>query len=86
MRAKELFLMEREYVFNYSSCINEEDEHFDLDEGYTVMYKEDFSGAGQNYQLQIIDCNGEFINDPFLVLEITEKVQNHIYKPQNANN
>jgi hypothetical protein len=83
MRTKELFLMEREYLFNYSSCINEEE---DLDEGYTIMYKEDFSGAGQNYSLEIMDCNGEFINDPFLVLEITEKIKNHIYKPQNTNN
>ena len=62
MKSKELFLLEREYLFNYG-------------EDYSVLYKEDFSGAGQASVIEITNDEGELDNNPIIMLEIMNKIQ-----------
>jgi hypothetical protein len=84
-KENKLFLMERQFIFNYAPILSEEDELWDIDGGYTVIYNEDFSGSGQSPTIDITDNQGEDVNNPILVLEIQNVVNEYIYKPKNLN-
>jgi hypothetical protein len=85
MTKKKLFLMERQFVFNYAEELSEEDELFDIQNGYTVIFNQDFSGIDDK-TISIWDNDGNEVNNPILINEIENKVMDYIYKPQNVNN
>ena len=84
MKSKQLFLMERQFVFNYAEELSKEDELFDIQNGYTVIFNQDFSGIDEK-SVVVWDNAGNEVNNPILINEIENKVMEYIYKPKNNN-
>lgn len=70
-----LILMQRDFLFNLG----------DEFEGYTVIYKEDFSGSGSALEIECWNEDEE-ISDPIFINELKDKIRMFIYSPQNIEN
>ncbi len=77
---KILTLIQRDFLFNLTD--SEEDGEF---LGYSIVYKEDFSGTGDVLELEIWDENGEEINNPVIINELKDAIRDFIYNPKNEN-